>query len=192
MAERKRENFAFEHEGLTYWYSRSLTTVGYVFCKGKSGKWCVLANKRGPGCPTDIGKWNVPCGYIEHGTNAVDNCLKEIKEESGLVLMPENLIYLWTDTRPDDGKQNMDMTFYAVLPDKCSSYKLSDEYSEPDEVSDIKWIPINELDDYEFAFNQKTRIYEIYYKYIKISWLRRIILCLTQKLMKKFIFKPIK
>ena len=65
MGERKMYNFPFVEDGQTYWRSRSCTTVGYVFCADKEGYLCVLANQRGPGAPTNVGKWNVPCGYID-------------------------------------------------------------------------------------------------------------------------------
>ena len=62
----KLRNFEFEYNGEKYWYSRSITVATCIFCKDSDGNWCALINKRGKGCPTAVGKWNVPAGYLDH------------------------------------------------------------------------------------------------------------------------------
>jgi len=41
MSERIMKNFPIEHDGNTYWRSRSVAVVGFVFCKNEDGVWCV-------------------------------------------------------------------------------------------------------------------------------------------------------
>lgn len=159
-------NFAFEHEGETFWYSRSLTTIGYIFGLSEKDGWCILANKRGPGCPSNMGKWNVPCGYLEHGVNVVENCCKEIKEETGVLISPNELHFAFITSEPEGRKQNVNMSFYGFAHDDIENITLTDQFSEPDEVSEIKWIPIQDLDKYEFAFGQKKRIKLIFKTYV--------------------------
>ena len=196
------ENFEFEYKGKKYWYSRSLTAVVYAFAYSTVKKqWCVLADKRGPGCPTCVGQWNVPCGYLDHNESILANidgsckgsftegaALRELREETGLKLTPWDLHLYSLFSLPIGKKQNVNCSFYAVLPKPMEYYReeLTTENSEPNEVAEIKWIPINRLDQYEFAFRQKPIIYDIYHKYVKIGLFRKIMLKLSHFLNRRY------
>lgn len=187
------QNFAFEHEGQTYWYSRSVATVGYVFAYSKKQRcWCVLANKRGPGCPTERGKWNVPCGYLEHNMTAAENCVKEIMEETGILIKPDELKFLWIHTIPGSGKQNVNINFIKIFRNlKTEDFYLTSVNSEKDEVEEIKWIPIRDLDNYNFAFKQRPKIDMIASKYLECNFLMKIVRRFVSWLNCKLMFKPI-
>ena len=43
--------------------------------------------------------------------------------------------------------------------------ETNSDHSEKDEVEDIKWIPISEIANYEWAFNHKDRIAKMYERY---------------------------
>lgn len=114
----------------------------------------VLANKRGPGCPNEIGKWNMPCGYMDAGS-AEKNCSKEVHEETGLEISPDEFSLIGIS---DTGKErNVTLRYIAVLPDGRkelpSVESLKGLGGEADEVSEIKWIDINDIANYEWAFN---------------------------------------
>ena len=59
-------NFPVQHEGKTYWVSRSVAVACFVFTTIKD-KICVLANQRGEGSADFHGYWNAPCGYLDFG-----------------------------------------------------------------------------------------------------------------------------
>lgn len=190
-----QENFSFQHKGETYWYSRSMTTVVYVFayCHSNDPKkhgWYILANKRGPGCPSNIGKFNVPCGYLDHNEKLTDAAIRECFEETGVKLDSSDLQFAFINSTPDKGKQNVDISFYVILKDDIENIKTTYENSEPDEVEEIKWINIRDIESYDFAFNQKPRILQLYKKYVDITVFKSMMLSLTRFLMKKFIFNP--
>ena len=90
MAEKghPKNNFETIIDGKSYWISRSLTVVGFVFGKNKDGKWCVLANKRGVGCPSNHHKWNCPCGYLDYGEDLKMAVSREVFEETGVKIEP--------------------------------------------------------------------------------------------------------
>ena len=93
------KNFPFEHDGMIYWWSRSLTGVNVVFCYSKiDNEWCVLADKRGEGCPTCIGMWNVPCGYCDTNETVKQTAIRESLEESG-VRIPKDKCRFFTKLR---------------------------------------------------------------------------------------------
>lgn len=176
------ENFSFEHNGNTYWYSRSMTSVCYVFCKNKQGVWCVLANQRGPNAPSCVGLWNVPCGYLDHNETIKDAACRETREETGVVVLKNELNFWKLTTVPDKGKQNMNCQFYVKLKGNTEENPVSSMFNEPGETSDIKWIPVSEIDKYKFAFKQKPNIYEIFNNFIEPSIMRKCGLYILNKL----------
>ena len=77
-------NFEFEYEGKTYWYSRSLAVNCVLFYHDPlNERWYVLANKRGQGCEFNKGLWNVPGGFIDFNESAAECACRECKEETG-------------------------------------------------------------------------------------------------------------
>ena len=69
-------------------------------------------------------------------------------------------------TSPNENKQNVSIRYYTILDGNCDMYPLTDENSELNEVSDIKWIPISKIDNYEWAFNHLNLIKEMSSKII--------------------------
>ena len=65
------KNFPVNVDGKEYWISRSNAVVGIVF-KWENGQYHILANKRGKGCPDYVGKWNIPCGYVDYNESILD------------------------------------------------------------------------------------------------------------------------
>ena len=166
MSERKMYNFPFEYEGQTYWRSRSCTVVGYVFCLDKDGYLCVLANQRGLGAPTNVGKWNVPCGYIGFieecgdvdGNHAV---VREIFEETGVKLEPNDMFFD-SVSFSNNGDENINLRYICtIINKKCEDFILTDEHSEPNEVSAIKWIRIIDVSKFSWAFGHEKTIFEM-------------------------------
>lgn len=176
------ENFMFEHNGKQYWYSRSMTAVNFVFCRNKNYEWCILANQRGPSAPSCVGLWNVPCGYLDHNESITEAACRETKEETGVKVEEYQLNFWKLKTSPDKGKQNMNCQFYVVLDGITDLYPVSDQFNEPGETSDIKWIPITEVDKYNFAFNQKPAIFKIYNNFVEPTMLRKIGLWFRRKI----------
>lgn len=199
------DNFPFEYNGKTYWYSRSMTGVMFAYCwNNVKNEWCVLADKRGTGCPSNVGRWNVPCGYLSHNealsvvwhkhSDGFDidspqnfGCARrECFEETGVIIPAKYMRFYHLNSKPYGEKQNVDCKFYAILPGDVTDYPTTDKYSEPDEVADIKWIPMSELHNYKFAFNQIPMIEDIYNRYVNISWFRKQMIKLTEWMNKKF------
>lgn len=178
------ENFEFEHDGKKYWYSRSMTSVCYVYCKNEEGEWCILANQRGPNAPSCVGLWNVPCGYLDHNEDIRKAAVRETLEETGIAILRDELNFWKLHTQPDKGKQNMNCQFYVVLNDCTSNHTLTNKYNEPGETSDIRWIPLSKLNDYKFAFKQKPNIREIFNNFVQPTYPRKIMLKLTKWLIK--------
>ena len=174
------KNFPFEHDGMTYWWSRSLTGVNVVFCYSKiDNEWCVLADKRGEGCPTCIGMWNVPCGYCDTNETVKQTAIRESLEESGVTIPKDKCKFFTLNTVPHGKFQNYNATFYTILDGDVTDYPTSNEYNEPNETSDIRWIPMSKLDEYKFAFNQAPIIKYLYDKFVAVCWFKKMLIRLS-------------
>lgn len=154
------KNFPVEHEGKTYWISRAVAVVGYIFTFD-NGKLLVLANKRGKGTPNYQGYWNCPCGYLDFDETLREACVREIAEETNLLVNPKCLMLDSIQDDPaEDSNQNITFRYwdFNVLYKALTIYAKG---AEPDEVEDAEWIPVEELDNYQFAFNQEKTIKRI-------------------------------
>lgn len=155
------DNFPFYYCGKEYWYSRAVATVPFVFCKNKEDKWCVLANKRGEGTPDFQGYWNAPCGYLQFHVTGEENCSKETFEETNVKVAPEKFKLFGVETNPSNNRQNVSLRYYALLDGTIDDYQTNSNNSEKNEVADIKWIPLDEVDNYEWAFGHNNMIKEL-------------------------------
>lgn len=153
------KNFPFKWKGKEYWYSRACAVSLFVFCKNTENKWCVLANKRGKNTPDFKGFWNCICGYLDFNENSIQAAQRECKEETNVFIPSQEIEIIGVDSEPQSNKQNVTIRHCVILEDKTTSdFKLSNKNSEYKEVEDVKWIPLDEIDNYEWAFDHKTLI----------------------------------
>lgn len=132
----------------TYWISRSCTTESIIFNK-VNDEWCVLANKRGCGCANNVGLWNVPAGYLDYNETLEDCAIRETFEETGLLIDKSQLNLFEVDSICDDEhkSQNVIVAYWAMVNGVTI---LNNQHADPDEVDEIKWIPIVKIDDYKW------------------------------------------
>lgn len=157
------ENFPVTINNKEYWISRSVAVAGFIFCIDNGLR--VLANKRGKSCPDEIGKWNCPCGYLDYNETLKEACAREIYEETNLKISPDGLFYFGFDDTPI-GKQNISFRFWA-LNNKYAGQTVYAKGAEKDEVEDVDWVFVGDLDKYEWAFNHEKLIAKIVLAYFK-------------------------
>lgn len=160
-----QHNFPFEHEGKTLWYSRSTAVSCYIFARNINFEWCVLANKRGPGCPNNVGLWNAPCGFLDFNETNIDACKRETWEETGVEL-PSKRVILDGVRVNAVGDQNVSLSHVCFLSKCTTAYPLSASNCEPGEVDDIRWIPVKDIDKYKWAHEHEKRIPYMFHKYV--------------------------
>jgi 8-oxo-dGTP diphosphatase len=99
-----------------------------------------LVIKRGE--PPYIGQWAPPGGYVEYGESLESAAVREVEEESGVVLRPEALIPYALVSLPQMNQ------FYAIytarLPDTLPLR------AKPPESLDARWVTATELASIEF------------------------------------------
>lgn len=145
------KNFSVKINDKLYWISRSVAVAGFIFNK-INGKLHILAAKRGSGAADNIGLWNCPCGYLDYDETTVQACNREIFEETGITLLKTD--FKLFDINEDlEGRQNITFKYYAILdrPWLDGLFDLSN--CEQDEVEEVKFIPIEDISKFEWAFN---------------------------------------
>lgn len=153
------KNFKFKHHGKDFWYSRACTVTLFVFTKNSDGEWCVLANKRGDKVPDFKGHWNIPCGYIDFDESGEEAAQRECYEETNVFIPLESIKFYSAYTNPSANKQNISLHYVSIFnEDLTNAFNLSDEHSEDGEVSEIQWIPISKINEYNWAFGHDVLV----------------------------------
>ena len=146
------------------WYSRSVATCLFVFCKNNKGSWCVLASERGEEAADFQGYLNCPCGYLDFGETTAACARRECYEETGIDLDVNSLNFISFEDDPvTANRQNVTFRFYTIIQDKkTSDFTFSHANNEGKEVGRIEWIPVENIHNYKWAFNHEKRIDEIF------------------------------
>lgn len=161
------KNFPFEHDGQILWYSRSVAVSNFVFAKDKNNELHILITKRGKSAGTAPDEYCVPGGFLDFDEDLLTCCVREIHEETGLCL-DRKLMNFWNiNSIPNiSDRQTVIIMYYAILPGFLEDYELTTEYSEPDEIQEVMFMPVSALltSDINFAFNNRQIILDIYNK----------------------------
>lgn len=158
------KNFPIYKDGKEYWVARNVAVVCFVFTYIK-GEWYVLANQRGKGTPNYQGLWNCPCGYLDYNETTKQTAIREVYEETGLKINDAEF-WSFNDDPEKDDLQNVTFRYvcYEHNPFELNS-DSENRGGESDEVSDVKWIKVSEINNYEWAFGHEKLINEaLYYK----------------------------
>ena len=152
------------HKGETLWSGCYSATCGITILRVKrflrKSKYYVLANKRGKGTPDFKHMWNLPCGFIEPSESGPECVRREILEECGINIPAELFVFLETDTRPSTrNKGHITLRYLAIIDrntkgiDSSHFNEIGTTGGEENEVEERKWINIDKVQDYEWAFN---------------------------------------
>lgn len=148
----------------TLYDGRYCAVVGFFFGVVE-GKLCILANKRGKGTPDYQGYWNCPCGYLERGENSIQGVIRETQEECGVRVDPDKVRIIHVETEPEKCENgNVTIHHYAFLGKQVRILPICLDNiitSEPEEVEIAKWVPVDKIDDYKWAFGHLERIKEL-------------------------------
>lgn len=161
-------NKSYNIDGKIIWDSRSVAVVATILANYKNKNY-ILIGQRGTGAPDSVGKYNIICGYIDKNESGTEAVYREVYEESGLeiekyMIIHDNLKEPWSiNTEPTENEQNIVLRYGCVL--KVDELPiLTFEHSEPNEVSDLRWIEYKDIENYDWAFNHNNIIKQFFEK----------------------------
>ena len=159
-----------------YWISRSIAVVVFVFARDVFGETYVLAEQRGKGTPDPeyVGKYCVPCGYLDFDETCAQAAQRELIEETGLNFPVKDFKLVSINDIPEsDKRQNVTFRYVVnsniLVEGLCKLFTTKN--SERDEVESIKFIKLSNIDNYEWAFNHQELIKKISLKKEKTATL---------------------
>jgi len=162
----------------TVFSGRFCAVSGFVYAI-VDGKYSILANLRGPGTPDYQGCWNTVCGFLERYENSKEGIAREMLEECGFQIDTDDLKIVHVETEPEECNNGNVTIRHTAFLGKIIPHYVKKEGGEENEVDSVKWIPVDEFDNYKWAFNhaKTTKLYapgkikrwliEFWYKYFK-------------------------
>lgn len=165
-----------DNEGREHWISRSIAVVVFLFAKDIFNQEYILAEQRGKGTPDPeyVGKYCVPCGYLDYDETIVQAAQRELMEETGLNLPTSDFkLVNFNDIPESDKRQNVTFRYIinSNVPVEDLSKLFTTKNSEKNEVESIKFISLTNINNYEWAFNHQELIKEISLKKEKAATL---------------------
>lgn len=168
--------------GKKYWISRSMAVHGMLLVHDdERNQIFLLTEKRGPGCPDEIGKWANPTGYLDWDETLKDALIREVYEEMGLSLRSLkrcDIEFSGYFDNPEKENQNVTLRFQVdldyseikpLLQEKVINTDTKSRGGEEGEVSSIDLLRIsprqNQVDPNLFAFNHGEIINNLIKKY---------------------------
>lgn len=151
------KNFKIKVKDQEYWISRSIAVAAFIFTKDENGNFYILANQRGKGTPDFQGYWNCPCGYLDYNETTVEAACREVQEETS-VICPE-LEFFAINSDPNANKQNVTIQYWGFI-EKPIYQNLAG--GEENEVLNVKWINVKDVNSYDWAFNHDKVIQIIF------------------------------
>ena len=174
----KAEAYKCTGKPKTVFSGRFVAVSGFVFAV-VNGKYSILANLRGPGTPDYQNHWNAVCGFLERFENSKEGIAREILEECGFQIDLDDLKVVHVETEPEECNNGNVTIRHRAFLGKIIPHYVKAEGGEENEVDGVSWIPIDDIDNYKWAFNHRKTIalyapakwkrflIEIWYKYFK-------------------------
>jgi len=126
-------------------YANSRPTAGVLLVRGDR----VLLIRRG--AEPEVGKWDIPGGFLEEGEIPEDGACREIREELGLDLEPSALRLTGVSINRRRDFAVLDVLYEAPMPDQ--------ELRAGSDAESYAWFPIDDLPD-DIAFEASRQALE--------------------------------
>ena len=129
----------------TYEYPRPAVSADIVVVDRESNSILLIQRKKDP----FAGSWALPGGFMDMGESADAAAIRELKEETELVVDSVEQIGAYSTVDRDPRGRVVTVAFFATA-------LQSDHISAADDAQDARWFSINELPD--LAFDHATII----------------------------------
>jgi 8-oxo-dGTP pyrophosphatase MutT (NUDIX family) len=162
------ENKVYNIDNKEIWLSRSCAVIGVVFATFGHDLF-VLAEKRSAIMEAG-GLWAVPGGYMDWNESGWDAIRREIYEETNFFIddykdyLEDNNYEqpIFVKTEPDENRQNISLRYGIFIEYNSTQLPhLSLDHNEVEgEVEKAWWMPISDINNYEWAFSHNQVIFD--------------------------------
>ncbi len=178
---KNRPNKSYKIDGKEIWESRSVAVnlIVLVWTHDLKGPY-VLTSKRGPAAADNKGKMNLIAGYLDWDETGEEATYRETWEECGIYIpdLLKNSSEIVTNdldnpwyiaTKPSENRQNISLRYGVALVLKSNILpKLSTSNNEvPGEIENPMWMPLDDVNKYQWAFNHDQVIFDYIKKITK-------------------------
>lgn len=106
----------------------------------------VLILRRSPTHPTLAGRPDLPGGLIEEGEEPGEALSREVKEETGLKISPQEFILVYSGTDIYNDVSHVRLFYIVKLNQKTPQITISNEHD------DSEWLDVSKLESIEDQF----------------------------------------
>ncbi len=133
----------------TYDYPRPMVTVDcLIFNNVKAPAKILLIQRKNP--PFE-GFWALPGGFIEMDETLMESALRELKEETGIVLSKLEQIHTFGDLGRDPRGRTISVAFAGFVPKELPAVAA-------DDAAKAAWFPIDQLPKLAFDHAEIIRL----------------------------------
>ncbi|QQR79005.1 MAG: NUDIX domain-containing protein [Candidatus Moraniibacteriota bacterium] len=100
------------------------------------------------------GQWGLPAGHIEVGESFVSGLIREMKEELGIDLIPENIRLVHINHRKAEDTSERVNVFFLI-----ESWSGEVENREPEKTKELKWFFADDLPELTIPYIRDTLEY---------------------------------
>ena len=126
-----------------YKYPRASLTVDAIVIKKQSLELLLIQRKNMP----FVGKWALPGGFVDMDELLVDGCVRELKEETGLVLTRMTQFKTYDAINRDPRGRTISIVYYGFAEENA-------EVQAADDAMQARWFSIKKLPELAFDHEQ--------------------------------------
>lgn len=140
----------------TYEYPRPAVSADVVVLAEDSASILLIQRKRDP----FAGSWALPGGFMDMDETASDAAIRELEEETGLVVSQVSQIGAYSDVQRDPRGRVVTVAFFA-------SVATASKLAASDDAADAQWFSLDQLP--ELAFDHQQIIADAKQKFIVVN-----------------------
>ena len=130
-----------------------------------------MASERGKEAADFQGLWNVPCGYVDFDETTKESAARELFEECGVKVDPSLLKLVKVQDGITENHQNITLRYVYFADESILEQEFSKTLNEGEEVGEIKWLSLDEVNEKEWAFDHDDAIHWILDHQSNLKWI---------------------